>query len=114
LAISKPRERLSVSKRATEKCDVQRFFLKNMYDAKVEDQYQANNANRFAAFENLDDILGINRDWKNIRKNVEFSARHSLGHYKLKQDKTRFDENVQNYYKKGNRLTCSGCRIQAK
>jgi hypothetical protein len=48
--------------------------------------------NRFAALENLDVDVDINRAWENIRDNTNISAKESLGHYELKQHKLWFDE----------------------
>jgi hypothetical protein len=39
--------------------------------------------NRFAALENFDDNLDMNRAWENIIENVKTSAKESQGHYEL-------------------------------
>jgi hypothetical protein len=49
------RQRLSVSKQATLKLDMERFNLKKLNDVKVKEQYQVKISSRFAALENLDD-----------------------------------------------------------
>jgi hypothetical protein len=56
-------------------------------DAEVKELYQFKITNRFAALENSDDNVDINRAWENIRANVKTSAKDSLSHYKLKQHK---------------------------
>jgi hypothetical protein len=38
-------------------------------------------ANRFAAFENLNDSKDINRAWENIKENIKISPKKSLGLY---------------------------------
>jgi hypothetical protein len=55
------RERLSVSKRARQQYDLQRFYLKKLNCAKVKGQYPLKISDRFAALENLDDNVGMNR-----------------------------------------------------
>ena len=46
----------------------------------------------FAALENLRDSEDKNRAWENINENNKTSAEESLGFFKLKQHKPRFDE----------------------
>jgi hypothetical protein len=40
----------------------------------------------------MNDDVGINRDWESIRGNVKVSATESLGYYKLKKHELWFDE----------------------
>jgi hypothetical protein len=47
LVVSKCREKLLVSKRVTQKFDMQRFYLKKLNDAEVKEQYQVKISNRF-------------------------------------------------------------------
>jgi len=49
------RERLSVSKRAAQKFDMEKFKLKQLNDVEATEQNQVKFRNRFAALENLDD-----------------------------------------------------------
>jgi hypothetical protein len=45
-------------------------------DADVKEQYQVKITNRFAALENFDDNVDMNRAWENIRENIKnFSQR---------------------------------------
>jgi hypothetical protein len=46
----------------------------------------------FAALENLDDNVDINRAPENIRENIRISAKVSPSHYELKQHKPWLDE----------------------
>lgn len=62
--LTKLREKLSVSKQATHKFDIQRFDLSNLN-------------NRFAALQNLDDDMDFSRAWENIK----ISVKENLGHY---------------------------------
>jgi hypothetical protein len=58
---AKLRERLSVSKQVAGKLDMQRYDLRKLNDAEVKEQYQVKITNRFAALENFDDNVDINR-----------------------------------------------------
>jgi hypothetical protein len=78
LAVAKFRDSLSVSKREAQYFDMQRFYLKNLNDADVKEQYQIKISNRFPAMENLDDNVDINKAWKNIRENIKISAKKGL------------------------------------
>jgi hypothetical protein len=64
--------------------------------------------------ENLDNDGDINGAWKNIKESIKASAADSLGLQEFKHHKPRFDEECLGFYIEGNRLKCSGCRIQAK
>ena len=55
MVVAKVRERLAVSKRATQKFDMERFNLRKLTDLEVRKQYQIKLSNRFAALENLSD-----------------------------------------------------------
>jgi hypothetical protein len=48
------------------------------------EQYRVEISNRFAALENLDTEVDINRAWETIRENITFSAKGSPGYYELK------------------------------
>jgi DNA repair ATPase RecN len=91
-APAKLRERLSVSKRVTENLDMQRFDLMKLNYAAVKEQYQVKITNSFAALENFDDNMDMNRAWEIIRENIKTSAKESLGHYELQQHKPWFDD----------------------
>jgi hypothetical protein len=68
LVAEKLRERLSVSKRVAQKFDMQRFDLRKLNDAEVKEQYQVKITNRFAALENVDDNVDMNKAWENIKR----------------------------------------------
>jgi hypothetical protein len=89
---AKLRKRLLVSKRGAQKFDMQRFYLRKLNDAEVKEQYQIKITNRFAALENFDDNVDMNRAWENIRENIKISAKESLGHYELQQRQPWFDD----------------------
>jgi hypothetical protein len=90
--VAKLRERLSVSKRVAQMFDMQRFDLGKLNTEEVKEQYQVKISNRFAALENLDDNMAINRTWENTSMNIKNSTKERLDCYGLKQHKTWFDE----------------------
>ncbi|PNF37683.1 hypothetical protein B7P43_G11996 [Cryptotermes secundus] len=47
---------------------------------------------RFAALENLDTEVNVNKAWETIRENIKISAKVSLGYYELNKHKPWFDE----------------------
>jgi hypothetical protein len=67
--VAKVRERLAVSKRTTHRIHMKRFNLKKLN----EEQYSVEISNRFAALENLDTEVGVNKAWETIRENIKFS-----------------------------------------
>jgi plasmid replication initiation protein len=67
--VSKVREKLTVSKQATQKFDAERFNLMKLNELEVRKQYQINISRQvFAAVENLSDGEDINWAWKNIKR----------------------------------------------
>jgi 50S ribosomal subunit-associated GTPase HflX len=65
---------------------------KKLTEVKAKEQYCVEILNRFAALENLDDEVHINRVWETIRENIKISTNESLGYYELKKHKARFDK----------------------
>jgi hypothetical protein len=90
--IEKVRERLAVGKQAAQRFDRQRFVLKKLNEPEVREQYQIEIRNRFAALENLNDDVDVDRTWENIKENIQTSAKESLDLHELKQNKPWFDE----------------------
>jgi hypothetical protein len=90
--VAKLRERISVTKRARQKFDLERFDLKQLDDVEVNENYQVEISNKFAALESLDEIFDINNAWESIRENIKSSAEDNLGYQKLKHNKPRFDD----------------------
>jgi len=64
LVIAEVNERLAVSKQAARKSDVERFNLRKLNELEVRKWYQIKISNRFAAWENLNDVEDINRAWE--------------------------------------------------
>jgi hypothetical protein len=48
--VAELRERISVSKRARQNFDLERFDMKKLYDIEVKDKYQVEISNRFTNF----------------------------------------------------------------
>jgi hypothetical protein len=92
MTVAKLRERISVSKGARQKFDVERFDLKKLNDTEVKEKYQVEISNRFAASESLDENFDINNTWESIRENIKTSAKDNLGYHRLKHNKPRFDD----------------------
>jgi hypothetical protein len=79
LVVAKVRERLAVSKQTTHRVHTERFSLKKLNEEEVKEQYRVNISKRFAALENLDVEVDINRAWETIRENIKISAKASPG-----------------------------------
>ena len=69
LVVTKVREKLAVSKLASQKFDGERLNLRNLNEMEVRKHYQIKITNRFAALENLNDSEDINRAWENSKEN---------------------------------------------
>jgi hypothetical protein len=68
-------ERLTVSKHTGHRFHMERFNLKKLKEVEDEEQYGVEISNRFAALENLDDEVDINRAWETVRQNIKISAK---------------------------------------
>jgi hypothetical protein len=68
---------------------MKRFNLKKLNDVEVREQYQVKTSNKYAALENLNDDVEINRVWES-NAILKASATGGLG-YKLKHYKPWFD-----------------------
>jgi hypothetical protein len=92
LVVAKVKERLAVSKRAEQKFYMERFNLKKLGMVEGKEQYRVEISNRFAALENLDDDVDIDRACETIRENIRISANVILGCYELKKHNRWFEE----------------------
>jgi hypothetical protein len=90
--VAKVREKLAVRKQAAQKFDGERFNLRKLNELEVQEKYQIEITNRFAAWENLIVDEDVNRSWENIKENIKTSAKESLGLHELKQHKPCFDK----------------------
>jgi len=66
--------------------------LRKLNEPEVREQYQIEVKNRFAALENSDDDEDVNRNWENIKENIQTSAKESPHLDEFKQDKPWFDK----------------------
>jgi hypothetical protein len=93
LVVAKLRERISVSKRARQKFDLERFDMRMIDDREVKEKYQVKISNRFASSEILDESFDINNALESIiREYIKTSAKENLGYQKLKHNKPWFDD----------------------
>jgi hypothetical protein len=65
LVVAKLRKRISVSKRARQNSDLERFDLKRLDDVEVKEKYQVEISNRFAALETLDKVW-FDDEWSKL------------------------------------------------
>jgi hypothetical protein len=76
LVVAEHKKRLSISRRAIQKFDMQRLHFKKINNVEFKEQYQVKFLNRFAALENPNYRVGINRVWgKNSRVNSKISEK---------------------------------------
>jgi predicted CopG family antitoxin len=90
--VAKLRESISVSNRARQKFDVERFDLQKLDDLEVKEKYQVEISNRFTVLESLDESFDINNAWESIRENIKTSAKDNLGYHRLKHNNQWFDD----------------------
>jgi hypothetical protein len=57
------------------------FNLKKLNEVEVKEQYRVEISNRFAALENLDTEVDVNKALETIRENIKLSAKESIGYY---------------------------------
>jgi hypothetical protein len=88
LVMVKFRERLAVSKQTAHRVHMERFNLQKLNDVEGKEQYRLEISKRFAALENLDTEVDVNKAWETIK----ISSKDSLGYYERKKNKPWFDE----------------------
>jgi hypothetical protein len=71
---------------------MERFNLKKLNEVESKEQFDVEVSNRFAALEDLDTEVEINSAWEMIRKNINISAKESLGCFEVKKHKPWFNE----------------------
>ncbi|PNF20380.1 hypothetical protein B7P43_G10237 [Cryptotermes secundus] len=92
LVVAKVRERLAVSKETKQKVHMERFNLKKLNEVDGKEQYRVEISNRFAAVENLETEVYVNKTWETIRENIKMSAKESLGNYEPTKHEPWFAE----------------------
>jgi lipoate-protein ligase A len=90
--VAKLKERISVSKEARQKFDLERFDLRKLDDVEIKEKYQVEISNRFAALESLDESFDINNTLESIIENIKTSAKDNLEYHGLKHNKPWFDD----------------------
>jgi hypothetical protein len=70
---------VQLSKQTMHRVHTERFNLRKLNKVECKEQYRVEIKNRFAALENLDPAVNINRPWETIRENIKISAKVSLG-----------------------------------
>ncbi|PNF26485.1 hypothetical protein B7P43_G14322 [Cryptotermes secundus] len=71
---------------------MERFNLKKLNEVEGKEQHCVEISNRFAALENLETEVDVNKAWETVRKNIKMSAKESLGYYEPKKHKSWFVE----------------------
>jgi hypothetical protein len=61
---------------------MERFNLKKLNEIQGKELRRVEISNRFAALENVDTEVDINRAWETIREHIKISAKASLGYFK--------------------------------
>jgi hypothetical protein len=92
LVVANVREKLAVSKQTTHRVHMEKFNFNKIKEVELKEQYRVEISNRFAALEELDTEVDINRAWETIRESIKISAKESLGYHELKKHKPWFDE----------------------
>jgi hypothetical protein len=91
---------------------MERFNLKKLNEVEGKELYHVEVSNRFAALEHVDPEMDINSAWEIIRETIKISAKERVCYFELKKHKPWFDKGCSEF--KGNKLNCSGYRIQVK
>jgi hypothetical protein len=69
-----------------------RFSLMKLNEVDGKEQYRAKISNRFAALENIDAEVDINRAWETATEIIKISAKKRLGYYELNKHKPWLDQ----------------------
>jgi hypothetical protein len=56
---------------------MERFNLKKLNEIEIKEQCQVENSNRFAALENLNDVVDVDRSRETIREDVRISTKET-------------------------------------
>jgi hypothetical protein len=97
LVVAKVRETLAASKQTMHRFHTVRFTLKKPNEVEGKEQYRVEISNRFAALENSDTAVDINRAWQAIRESTKISAKEGLGYYEPKKHYHGSTKDAQNY-----------------
>jgi hypothetical protein len=75
LMVVKVNARLAVNKQGSHSLHTERFNLKKLNDVECKEQSCVEVSNRFAALEDLDTEVEINRAWETIRENIKIQPK---------------------------------------
>jgi hypothetical protein len=79
--VAKLRDRISVSKRARQKYDFDRFDLKELNDVEIKEKYQVE-ITSICIFRGTNDSFDINNAWEIITDHIK-TAKNNLGYHRL-------------------------------
>jgi hypothetical protein len=100
LMVAIVRERLAVNKQRSHRFHKEGFNVEKLKEAEGKVRFRVEISSRFAALEDLNLEVKINRAWKTIRENINISTKESLGYLESKKHKPRFDEGCSKLYQR--------------
>ncbi|PNF38760.1 hypothetical protein B7P43_G14059 [Cryptotermes secundus] len=71
---------------------MERSNLKKLNEAEGKEQYRVEISNRFAALENLETEVDVNKTWETTGENIKMAAKESPGYYEPKKHKPWLDK----------------------
>jgi hypothetical protein len=90
--VKKLRERLSVSNRATQKFNLERFNFNKLNEAEVKEQYRSTSETGLQVPKTWMIMWTSMGHGKVLGENIKILAKDSLGHFKLQQHNPWFEE----------------------
>jgi hypothetical protein len=75
--VAKFRESLAMSEQTTHRFHVESFNLEKLNKAECKEQYRHQVSKWFAALENLETEMDVNKAWETISENINFCQRES-------------------------------------
>jgi hypothetical protein len=111
--VAKTREKLEVNKKRSNRFHTKMFNPQKLSKVNGKENYCAEVSNRFAALVELDAEVEINIAWQMTTENIKIVAKEKLGSCELKH-KPWFNKECSELLYTGNKIKCSGYRIQAK
>jgi hypothetical protein len=87
MGVANFRDRLAVNKQTMHSIHKERFNLTKLNEVEGKEHYKVEISYRFAALENLDNEVDIDRAWEYTGENINISAKESLRYYELKKHK---------------------------
>lgn len=103
-----------VNKRTMQIFDLEKFNLRNLKEAEGTEAYQIAVEKKFAALQNLIELMDINQSWENVTENIRISAVDSTGYCELQQHEPWFDEGFSVQLKQKYKRNCNRYRIRTE